>query len=86
MAEQNAKKAPDKAKQTKPAKKKEGFMKKASRYFKDLRSEMKKVVWPSKKQVFKNTGVAFVMMGAVGVVIWILDWVLTVVRGLVLGM
>ena len=85
MAEQKDKKALEKAKGAKPAKKKDGFLKKASRFFKDLKSEMKKVVWPTRKQVFTNTGVAFVMMGSVGVVIWVLDWVLAVVRGLVLG-
>ena len=85
MAEQNEKKALEKAKGAKPAKKKDGFLKKASRFFKDLKSEMKKVVWPTRKQVFKNTGVAFVMMGSVGVVIWVLDWVLAVVRALVLA-
>ena len=46
---------------------------------------MKKVVWPTKKQVLNNTGVALVMMASVGVVIWVLDWVLAVVRGFVLG-
>lgn len=86
MAEQNEKKALNKAQKAKPANKKDGFLKKASRFFRDLRSEMKKVVWPTKKQVLNNTGVAFIMMGSVGVVIWVLDWVLTVVRGFVLGM
>ena len=82
MAEQVEKKAPEKAK---PAKKKDGFLKKASRFFKDLRSEVKKVVWPTRKQVFKNTVVVFAVMGAVGVVIWVLDALLTLLRGLLLG-
>ena len=82
MAEQMEKKAPEKAK---PAKKKDGFLKKASRFFKDLRSEVKKVVWPTRKQVFKNTVVVLVAMGAVGVVIWVLDALLTLLRGLLLG-
>ena len=82
MAEQVEKKAPEKAK---PAKKKDGFLKKASRFFKDLRSEVKKVVWPTRKQVFKNTIAVLTAMGAVGVVIWILDALLTLLRGLLLG-
>ena len=82
MAEQMEKKSPEKAK---PAKKKDGFLKKASRFFKDLRSEVKKVVWPTRKQVFKNTVVVFAVMGAVGVVIWGLDALLTLLRGLPLG-
>ena len=79
---QMEKKSPEKAK---PAKKKDGFLKKASRFFKDLRSEVKKVVWPTRKQVFKNTVVVFAVMGAVGVVIWVLDALLTLLRGLLLG-
>ena len=82
MAEQMEKKSQEKAK---PAKKKDGFLKKASRFFKDLRSEVKKVVWPTRKQVFKNTVVVFAVMGAVGVVIWVLDALLTLLRGLLLG-
>lgn len=82
MAEQLEKKTPEKAK---PAKKKDGFLKKASRFFKDLRSEVKKVVWPSRKQVLNNTVVAFAVMGAVGVVIWVLDALLALLRGLLLG-
>ena len=87
MAEQdkNVNQTPAQGKTDKPAKKKDGFLKKASRFFKDLKSEMKKVVWPTKKQVLNNTGVALVMMASVGVVIWVLDWVLAVVRGFVLG-
>ena len=85
MAEQKEKKPVKAAKSNAPAKKKDGFLKKVSRFFRDLKSEMKKVVWPTKKQVLNNTGIAFIMMGSVGVVIWVLDWVLTVIRGLVLG-
>ena len=82
MAEQVEKKTPEKAK---PANKKGGFLKKASRFFKDLKSEVKKVVWPTRKQVFKNTVAVLAAMGAVGVVIWILDALLTLLRGLLLG-
>lgn len=82
MAEQMEKKTPEKAR---PTKKKDGFVKKASRFFKDLRSEVKKVVWPTRKQVFKNTVAVFAAMAAVGVVIWVLDALLTFLRGLLLG-
>lgn len=83
MAEQVEKKTPEKAK---PAKKKGGFLKKASRFFKDLKSEVKKVVWPTRKQVFKNTVAVLCRYGMpVGVVIWVLDALLTLLRGLLLG-
>ena len=43
--------------------KKKGGVKK---YFKDLKSEIKKVVWPTKKQVINNTGVVITVMVVVG--------------------
>ncbi len=60
-----------KAKEAKP---KTGFFKKIARFFKDLKSEFKKVVWPTKKQTLQNTGVVLAFMGIVGVAIWCLDW------------
>ncbi|WP_040197833.1 preprotein translocase subunit SecE [Candidatus Soleaferrea massiliensis] len=47
---------------------------KIGRSFKDLRGEVKKVVWPTKKQVVNNTIVVLVTMLAVGIVIWLLDF------------
>lgn len=35
--------------------KKPSFIARVSRFFKDISGELKKVVWPSKKQVFNNT-------------------------------
>ncbi len=43
------------------------------RYFKDARSEFKKVVWPSRKQVFNNTIVVIVALVVSGIAIWALD-------------
>ncbi|WP_028511262.1 preprotein translocase subunit SecE [Ruminococcus sp. NK3A76] len=45
------------------AKKKKGGI---SKYFRDLKSELKKVVWPSRKQVVNNTGVVLVTMTTLG--------------------
>ena len=36
---------------SKPEKKKNSFRKRFTQFFKDLRSEIKKVVWPSQKQI-----------------------------------
>ena len=58
------------------AKKKKSGAKKPNRvvkYFKDLKSEFKKVVWPSKKTVFNNTGVVLVTMVISGLFIWGID-------------
>ena len=74
MAEQVEKKTPEKAK---PAKKKGGFLKKASRFFKDLKSEVKKVAWPTKQQTINNTGVVIACIVVVGAFIGVLDAVFT---------
>lgn len=59
-----------KAKPAKAEKAKKGGIKK---YFKDLKSEMKKVVWPSRKQVVNNTGVVMSVMVAMGLFLFAID-------------
>lgn len=65
--------------------KKPGFFKKAGKFFKDLKSEAKKVVWPSKKQVLNNTGVVIAMIVIVGVFIGCLDMVFAWIRNLLIS-
>lgn len=59
--------------------KKENWFKRAigavGRYFRELRSELKKVVWPTPKQVVKNTLIVAVCVLIVGVFIWVFDFV-----------
>ncbi len=43
-------------------------------YFRELKSELKKVVWPSFKQVRNNTGIVIAAIIAVGAFIAILDF------------
>ena len=45
------------------------------RYFRELRSELKKVVWPTPKQVLKNTLIVGACVLVVGVFIWLFDFV-----------
>ena len=45
------------------------------RYFRELRSELKKVVWPTPKQVAKNTLIVLACVLVVGVFIWLFDFV-----------
>ena len=45
------------------------------RYFRELRSELKKVVWPTPKQVGKNSLVVAACVLVVGVFIWVFDFV-----------
>lgn len=49
----------------------------AVKYFKDLKSEIKKVTWPSWRKVVNNTFVVLVGMCASGIVIFGIDSALT---------
>jgi len=42
-------------------------------YFKDVRGEMKKVVWPTRKQLQKNTIIVLIAIVLIGAFIWVLD-------------
>ncbi len=55
------------------AEKKPGFISKVKKYCREMKSELKKVVWPSKKQLLNNTGVVVVCSLIVGAFIWIFD-------------
>ena len=46
-----------------------------ARYFRELRSELKKVVWSTPKQVLKNTLIVIICVIFVGVFIWVFDFV-----------
>ena len=45
------------------------------RYFRELRSELKKVVWPTPQQVLKNALVVAACVIVVGVFIWLFDFI-----------
>ncbi len=46
-----------------------------AKYFRELRSELKKVVWPTPQQVLKNTLIVAACVLVVGVFIWLFDFV-----------
>ena len=46
-------------------------------WFREMKSEMKKVIWPDKQTVAKNTGTVLLFSLLVGVCIWIFDFVMT---------
>ena len=62
------KKAPEK-------KKKLGFFGRVAKWFRELRSELKKVTWPSRAQIINNTWVALVVMFVCAIAIWGFDYV-----------
>ncbi len=44
------------------------------KYFRELRSELKKVVWPTPRQVLKNTLIVTLCVLCVGVLVWAFDY------------
>lgn len=57
--------------------KKPGFFAKITRSVRDMKGEMKKVVWPSKKQVINNTLIVLAFVAVSGIFIWGLDSILS---------
>ena len=55
----------------------EEVKKKRSRgqWFREMKSELKKVVWPDRKTVMKNTGTVLLCSLCIGACIWIFDFV-----------
>ena len=54
---------------------KPGFFKRVSKWFREMKSELKKVVWPSAKTLKNNTLVSIGMMLVSAVAIWVFDGV-----------
>ena len=54
------------------------------RWFREMKSELKKVVWPNRKTVIRNTLVVIVVVLVIGVLIWVFDWLAAaVIRALI---
>ena len=77
--------ANEKAAAAKPSAPK-GQKKSVVKYFKDARSEFKKVVWPSKKTVFNNTVVVLITLIVSGVFVWGIDTLFATLLRLALGL
>lgn len=55
------------------------------RFFRDYKSEVKKIVWPDWKDVLKNTVIVLIMCVLVGAFIWLVDFGLGRLLELILG-
>ena len=67
----------DKAKKDKKPEKnsKPGFFARAAKWLKEMKSELKKVQWPTRKQTINNTLIVIACVLVVGVFIWIFDFI-----------
>ena len=55
-------------------KKKEKKPNRVLRWLKDLKGELKKVTWPTAKDVVKNVGTVILCVIIVGIFIWVFDF------------
>ncbi|MBR1884291.1 MAG: preprotein translocase subunit SecE [Clostridia bacterium] len=47
-------------------------------FFKNVKSEMKKVVWPTKKQILNNTGLVIILVIAIAAIVLSFDMLISV--------
>ena len=52
---------------------KPGFFKRVAKWFREMKSELKKVIWPTKNTVAKNTGISLAVMVVSAVGLWVFD-------------
>ncbi|MCD8108392.1 MAG: preprotein translocase subunit SecE [Oscillospiraceae bacterium] len=77
--------ADEKVKVEKKPKKKAKKPNRIVKFVRDLISEVKKVVWPSKKQVLNNTGVVLVVCAISSVALFAVDSIFGLLLQLVSG-
>mgnify|MGYP000079937849 FL=1 len=61
------------------------FGARVSKFFRDIKSELKKVVWPSKADVKTNTIVVLITVAVAAVVMILLDAIFGGILGLIIG-
>ena len=61
------------------------FAANVAKFFRDTRSELKKVVWPSKEDTRKNTTVVLVVVLIAAAVLFVLDAIFGGILGLIIG-
>ena len=71
-------------KKVKLKKEKDKNKKAGGSWFRETKAELKKVVWPSRETVMKNTGTVLLCSFAVGACIWVFDFAATNVVRMIL--
>ena len=64
---------------------KKGIMARIKDFFVDSKTELKKIVWPTQRTVWKNTGIVLAMIFIMGVFVAALDAGLLQLLGLVMS-
>lgn len=90
MADKKTAKAPKKAEKKQSFFEKakgavKGFFARIAKFFRDTKSELKKVVWPSKQDTRNNTVVVITVVAITAVVLLVLDTAFGGVMRLIIG-
>jgi preprotein translocase subunit SecE len=56
------------------------------KWFREMKSELKKVVWPTPKKTMKDTGTVLMFSLVVGVCIWVFDYAAVSAVRLLIGL
>lgn len=65
----------EKAKKDKKSNKKPGVFARIGKWLKEMKSELKKVQWPTRKQTVNNTLIVIACVIVVGLFIWVFDFI-----------
>ncbi len=57
------------------------YIGKAGQYYRDVISEMRKVIWPSKEEIKEMTIVVLTVSGILALFTFLVDWVINFVMG-----
>ena len=55
-------------------------------FLKDSRAELRRVVWPTRRETLQTTGVVFVAAVVVGLMLWLFDWLISLAIGGFMGL
>ena len=56
---------------------KPGFFQRAQKWFREMKSELKKVIWPTRKALVNNTAISVGVMLSSALVLWVFDLLAT---------
>ena len=78
----------DKAKKDKKSDKnaKPGLFARVGKWLKEMKSELKKVQWPTRKQTINNTLIVLACVVVVGLFIWVFDFVATSIIDVIISL
>ena len=60
------------------------FFSRIPKFFRDVKSEIKKITWPAVPVVFKNTGITLVFIIVIGLFVFALDFGFNKLLGLIM--